>query len=102
MSELSELGQSLLSKSVGEDQASTPQVDLPVAYSAARQKTLSIPQECEQLIDMGGRQSRQDYIASLGRSFQQMKDGDVQPVREGLEELRRELVADAEDNSVDK
>lgn len=31
-----------------------------------------------------------------------MRNGDVQPVREGLEELRRELDADVEDNLVDK
>lgn len=42
------------------------------------------------------------YIASLRRSITQMRNGDVQPVREGLEELRRELDADVEDNPVDK
>ena len=48
-----------------------------------------------------GKQSEQAYVASLRRSISQMKNGDVQPVREGLEELRRELDTDAKDNSVD-
>ena len=43
----------------------------------------------------------QDYIDSLCRSIQQMKDGDVQPVREGLAELRRELEEDDEINPMD-
>ena len=46
-------------------------------------------------------ESEQAYVASLRRSINQMKNGDVQPVREGLEELRRELDTDAKDNSVD-
>ena len=46
-------------------------------------------------------ESEKQYIASLRRSFQQMKDGDVQPVREGLAELRRELAEDDEDNLMD-
>ena len=45
--------------------------------------------------------SDQEYIATLRRSIKQLKDGDVQPVREGLEELRRELEADGEVNPVD-
>ena len=45
--------------------------------------------------------SEQAYVASLRRSISQMKYGDVQPVRKGLEELRRELDTDAKDNSVD-
>jgi len=46
-------------------------------------------------------ESEQQYIASLRRSIQQMKDGDVQPVREGLAELRRELAEDDEDDLMD-
>lgn len=45
--------------------------------------------------------SEQRYIASLRRSIKQMKDGDVQPVREGLAELRRELDADDDVDSMD-
>jgi len=46
-------------------------------------------------------ESEQAYVARLRRSINQMKNGDVQPVREGLEALRRELETDAKDNSVD-
>ena len=46
-------------------------------------------------------ESEQAYVATLRRSINQMQNGDVQPVREGLEELRRELDTDAKDNSVD-
>lgn len=41
------------------------------------------------------------YLARLGRSIRQMKTGEVQPVREGLVELRRELAADETDNNLD-
>ncbi len=41
------------------------------------------------------------YLARLGRSIQQMRTGDVQPVREGLDELRRELAADEAENCLD-
>ena len=47
------------------------------------------------------KKSDQEYIATLRRSIRQMKDGDVQPVREGLEELRREIEADGEIDPVD-
>ena len=45
--------------------------------------------------------SDREYIATLRRSIKQMKDGDVQPVREGLAELRRELEADGKVDPVD-
>ena len=48
-----------------------------------------------------GEKSEQAYVASLRRSINQMKNGDVQPVREGLDELRRELGTDAKDNPLD-
>lgn len=47
------------------------------------------------------KKSDQEYISCLRRSIRQMKDGDVQPVREGLAELRRELDENDEVNSVD-
>ncbi len=47
------------------------------------------------------KKSDQEYIATLRRSIKQMKDGDLQPVREGLAELRRELDENDEVNSVD-
>lgn len=63
--------------------------------------TVPTKQQAEQRGTDPGKQSEQAYIASLRRSINQMKNGEVQPVREGLEELRRELDTDAKDNSVD-
>ncbi len=47
------------------------------------------------------KKSDQECITTLRRSIKQMKDGDVQLVREGLAELRRELDENDEVNSVD-
>lgn len=66
-------------------------------------ETAAVPatQHAEQRGYDPGEQSEQAYIDSLRRSINQMKIGDVQPVREGLEELRRELDTNVKDNSVD-
>lgn len=63
--------------------------------------SLPTAQHAEQRGYDPGKKSEQAYVASLRRSINQMKNGDVQPVREGLEELRRELDTDVKDNSVD-
>ena len=69
---------------------STP---LPFPAQAKQQSKAAEPDK--------GDASEQRYIASLRRSIKQMRDGDVQPVREGLAELRRELDADDEVDCMD-
>ena len=71
-------------------------------YGAKRSVPVPAQQRSEQRKHEPGKTSEQAYIARLRRSIKQMKNGEVQPVREGLEELRREIDADAEDNSVDQ
>ncbi len=71
-------------------------------YGAKRSAPVPAQQRSEQRKHEAGKSSEQAYIARLRRSIKQMKNGEVQPVREGLEELRHEIDADAEDNSVDQ
>ncbi|MCE2473586.1 MAG: hypothetical protein J4G18_17145 [Anaerolineae bacterium] len=68
-------------------------LDYSLRTSRSQKSTLEKPDALNE--------SEQQYIASLRRSIQQMKDGDVQPVREGLAELRRELAEDDEDDLMD-
>lgn len=89
-------------RSLQDDHTSASLVDLSVGNPLPRSTPVAISQQSEPGIDDEGKQSKQAYIASLRRSIQQMTNGDVQPVREGLEELRRELDAGVEDNSLDK
>lgn len=102
MSELAEEDQYWRSKGVQEDQASAREVDSPGAHSPPSPRHFAIPHQSELGDDKTERQSKQAYTAGLRRSIQQMANGDVQPVREGLEELRRELAADAQEHSLDR
>ena len=49
-----------------------------------------------------GRATREEYIASLGRSIQQMIDGDVQLAREWLEALRQGLAEEESEDDLDR
>ncbi|MCY3780525.1 MAG: hypothetical protein OXG78_09480 [Chloroflexi bacterium] len=102
MSESAKKRPNLRPKTLRDDQTSVSQADIPVGNPPPHPTPVAIPQQSKLSQDNDGQQSEHAYIASLRRSIKQMTNGDVQPVREGLEELRRGLEADAEDNSLDK
>lgn len=101
-----------MSKSAGDDQSRRPNAfrDDHTAASLADWSVVSPPPQQAPVArqrqqdpgnEIDARLSKDAYVSSLRRSIEQMTNGDVQPVREGLEELRRELDIDAEDNPVD-
>ena len=69
--------------------------------ASSAQPAVSTPQQTRRRNEETVSKLDKEYIASLRRSIKQMKDGDVQPVRAGLDELRRELDADGQVNSLD-
>ena len=84
-----------------DDQPSASLTDLPFGSPLPQQTPVAMSQQSDPGNDIDERLSKDAYVAGLRRSIEQMTNGDVQPVREGLEELRRELDIDAEDNPVD-
>lgn len=82
-------------------QASSARAEFGASRSSSVSGELATPERLEQRKKEGDEKSDRAYIDSLRRSINQMKNGDVQPVREGLAELRGELDINAEDNPVD-
>lgn len=102
MTATAKLNQSVEALSPGKSSHSASFAERHEQFHSPNSQTASLPEQAARQKKTVARSSERAYIASLRRSILQMRNGDVQPVREGLEELRRELDADVEDNLVDK
>ncbi len=102
MTATAKFNQSAEAQSPGKSSPSTSYAKRGENVLSADSQPFSAPKQAARQEKPDDRNSERAYIASLRRSITQMRNGDVQPVREGLEELRRELDADVEGNPVDK